>query len=233
MAENNWVTVRGVEPISECPGYDSTKLPKLPMAVTDAISLWYRRLLEALPGSLRVSDPIYGTRRWIEGIVIGLNLCPFAQRVFAEEKIRYVLSTARDVTTLLVDLSSELRRLIAEPITSVETALLIHPFVLQDFLDYNEFLAEADQLLGTLKLNGVVQIASFHPAYQFAGTRPDDVENFTNRSPYPMLHLLREESITKISDNPAALEGIPERNIKTMRALGRAKLLEKLKSLET
>ena len=148
------------------------------------------------------SDPIRETRRWIEAIVIGLNLCPFARRVFEGDKIRYVVSEATDSDALRDDLARELKHLVAESIGRVETTILIHPHVLQDFLDYNDFLDEANELLGTPELTGIVQIASFHPHYQFAGTEPDAVENDTNRSPYPMLHLLREESITKVAGAP-------------------------------
>ena len=118
--------------------------------------------------------------------------------------------------------------MVDRPITEVETAILIHPGVFQDFLDYNDFLSDADELLESLGLTGVVQIASFHPQYQFAGTSPDAVENDTNRSPYPMLHLLREESITKVAGDPAALDAIPARNVETLRALGRKKIAELL-----
>jgi hypothetical protein len=178
-----------------------------------------------------MSDPIAATRRWIENIVIGLNLCPFAGRVFREEMIRYAISEAADSDALLDDLARELKSLVAEPIEQVETAILIHPHVLQDFLDYNDFLARADELLEELDLVGVIQIASFHPNYRFAGTNAGDVENFTNRSPYPMLHLLREESITNVADDPAFLEGIPQRNIAVLRALGVTKMEERLRGL--
>ena len=113
----------------------------------------------------------------------------------------------------------------------IETTLLIHPRVLIDFLNYNDFLAQGDRLIQSLRLRGVIQLASFHPEYQFAGTQPDDVENFTNRSPYPMLHLLREESITKVAGDEDELLAIPERNIKLLRSLGRDKMLQLLKSI--
>lgn len=171
------------------------------------------------------SDPIRETRRWIEAIVIGLNLCPFARRVFEGETIRYAVSDATDTDALRRDLTRELHLLIAEPIDRIETTILIHPHVLQDFLDYNDFLGEADAVLVELGLTGIVQIASFHPHYQFAGTVPDAVENCTNRSPYPMLHLLREESITKVAGDPAFLEGIPQRNVATLRKLGLANVM--------
>ncbi|WP_020473535.1 DUF1415 domain-containing protein [Zavarzinella formosa] len=171
------------------------------------------------------------TRRWIQSIVIGLNLCPFARRVFNDNTIRYVVSEATDEQSLLTDLATEMNNLATVPRTEVETTVLIHPAVFHDFLDYNDFLDPAEHLLETLGHEGVLQLASFHPQYQFGGTKPDDVENHTNRSPYPMLHLLREESITEIADDQEALEAIPERNIETLRKLGREAILEKLREI--
>lgn len=165
---------------------------------------------------------IDATKRWLASVVIGLNLCPFARRVFEAERIRYVESEATTEKTLLADLSAELRNLAASPISQFETTLLIHPRVLTDFLDYNDFLDAAEQELERLDLDGILQIASFHPHYQFAGTTPDDVENYTNRSPYPMLHLLREDSISALTVDDAELAAIPERNVQTMRELGPA-----------
>jgi hypothetical protein len=172
---------------------------------------------------------IDATRRWIASIVIELNLCPFAQRVFEANTIRYIVSDAQDETSLLRQLAQELKNLAAAPISTVETTLLIHPHVLLNFMDYNEFLGPAEQLIEDLGLEGAVQIASFHPEYQFADTDPDAVENYTNRSPYPMLHLLREESITAIAASPDELLEIPHRNIDTLRRLGLEKVLEVLK----
>lgn len=160
------------------------------------------------------------TRRWIESIVIGLNLCPFARRVFQADLIRMVESAVADEETLLEELGNELQILASTSVAQIETTLLIHPHVLQDFLEYNDFLAIAERLPRAMGLEGVIQIASFHPAYQFEGTEANDVENFTNRSPYPMLHLLREESITNISMDERELANIPERNIQLLRRLG-------------
>lgn len=172
------------------------------------------------------------TRRWIASMVIGLNLCPFAQRVFKADKIRYVVSAAEDEITLLDDLTGELEFLISSSSAVVETTLLIHPCALGDFLHYNDFLDIAERRLAALGLRGVLQIASFHPDYQFAGSAADAVENYTNRSPYPMLHLLREESISEVADDPEELLAIPRRNIETLQGLGREKVLEKLKAME-
>lgn len=172
------------------------------------------------------------TRRWIADIVIGLDLCPFARRVFEAERIRYVVSAAQDEHALRRELAGELESLAAAPIETIETTLLIHPHVLTDFLDYNDFLGVADRLIAELGLRGVVQIASFHPHYQFAGTSPEAVENYTNRSPYPMLHLLREESISAVSGDPDVLLDVPRRNIETLRRLGRDRILAMLAAIE-
>src|SRR5262245_24868569 len=161
------------------------------------------------------------TRRWISSMVIGLNLCPFARRVFEGDRARYVVTEAEDEAALLDVLAAESKALVSSPISVVETTLLIHPRVLGAFLDYNDFLDSANRLTDELCLRGVLQIASFHPEYQFAGTRADAVENYTNRSPYPMLHLLREESITAVAGDPDELLEIPRRNIATLKALGR------------
>jgi hypothetical protein len=168
------------------------------------------------------------TRRWIEAVVIGLDLCPFARRVFDGGGIRYVVSAARDVVTLLDELTTEMRFLGVEPIDRVETTLLIHPHVLADFGDYNDFLGDADRLVASLGLGGTIQIASFHPDYRFADAADDAVENYTNRSPYPMLHLLREASVSAAADGPIDLADIPRRNVETLHRLGQEGLAELL-----
>ena len=162
------------------------------------------------------------TRRWIADVVIGLNLCPFARRVFDGGLIRYTVTAAPDVDSLWAVLGGELGSLADTPAEEVETAFLIHPYALLDFADYNDFVVDTAALIADLGLEGVIQIASFHPRYQFAGTQPDDVENYTNRSPFPMLHLLREASITAVNNDPERLLDIPRRNIETLRRLGRA-----------
>lgn len=165
-------------------------------------------------------------------MVIGLNLCPFAERVFKTNRIRYVVTAATDEKTLLVDLATQIEALVAAPIAEVETTLLIHPHVLTDFLAYNDFLDAGDRLLADRDLRGTIQIASFHPAYQFADSEPDAVENATNRSPYPMLHLLREASIDAVAGDEQELRAIPERNIATLRNLGKKKVLELLQAIQ-
>jgi hypothetical protein len=165
-------------------------------------------------------DVLTATRLWLATAVIGLDLCPFARAPFSREKIRYAVSPAATPEALLAELIAELRALVAAPPEEIETTLLIHPHALTDFLDYNDFLGVAEAAVADLGLEGVIQIASFHPRYQFAGTGADDIENYTNRSPYPMLHLLREASVERaVAAFPEAAE-IYERNIATMRRLG-------------
>lgn len=168
------------------------------------------------------TDPKAQTQEWLEKAIIGLNLCPFAKAVHLKKQIRYVLSKAETTEELLRDLMLELQFLVKTDATEVDTTLLIHPGVLTDFMDYNEFLESADQALVDLDLEGVIQIASFHPQYQFAGTAPDDITNYTNRSPYPTLHLLREDSLTKAIDSYPKVDEIPETNMKTLNDLGLA-----------
>ena len=165
-------------------------------------------------------EPIALTRRWLERAVIGLNLCPFAKAVVAKQQVRFVLSDATTPEALLAELGEELLRLRDTPAEQVDTTLLIHPQVLNDFLDYNDFLDDADALLEELALDGVLQVASFHPDYQFAGSAPDDVENFTNRAPYPILHLLREDSVARAVSAFPDPDAIVERNIETLRTIG-------------
>ena len=172
------------------------------------------------------------TRRWISAMVIGLDLCPFARRVFEADTIHYVVTAAEDEKTLLEDLARELKGLAVCPIEFVETTLLIHPRALVNFLDYNDFLGDAERCVADLGLRGVLQIASFHPDYHFAITDAGAAENYTNRSPYPMLHLLREESISAVAGDAHELLEIPRRNVATLRAVGIGKILDKLKALE-
>ena len=167
-------------------------------------------------------NAIEDTRHWLERAVIGLNLCPFAKAVHVKEQIRWVESLAEDPEQLLEDLVRELEFLAAADPAVVETTLLIHPRVLTDFLDYNDFLDVADAAVESLGLAGVLQVASFHPGYQFAGTAPDDVENLSNRSPYPTLHLLREASIARAVQAFPDAEMIYGNNLRTLERLGRA-----------
>jgi uncharacterized protein len=167
---------------------------------------------------------IQDTQRWLERAVIGLNLCPFAKAVHVKGLIRYTVSEAATTAELLVDLKNELNFLdnmdIAGVSIAYDTTLLIAPHCLQDFLDFNDFLAKADKLIAKMKLEGVLQLANFHPHYQFAGTEPDDITNFTNRAPYPTLHLLRESSIDQAVEAFPEAEAIFEVNMETMERLG-------------
>lgn len=160
------------------------------------------------------------TRTWLEKAVIGLNLCPFAKAVHVKNQIRYVVSAAQEIDALLPELEAELQALHAADPTDIDTTLLILPAVLQDFMDYNDFLEVADELIVRLALDGEIQIASFHPQYQFAGSAADDIENYTNRSPYPILHLLRESSIESAVEAFPEAEMIFEKNMETLRKLG-------------
>ncbi len=160
------------------------------------------------------------TRAWVDRAVIGLNLCPFAKAVQAKNQVRYVVSDDTDPEDLLNTLCSELKRLVETDPAEVDTTLIIHPQVLTDFLDYNDFLEMADAAVEDMGLEGVVQVASFHPQYQFEGTEPDDVSNASNRSPYPTLHLLREDSVDRAVDAFPEAERIYEANIETLEKLG-------------
>jgi len=160
------------------------------------------------------------TQAWVAEAVIGLNLCPFAKSVYVKQQIRYVVSHADNEADLAQQLLNELQHLQAADPELLDTTLLIHPHVLQDFYDYNSFLDVADQVLEDAELDGVIQIASFHPQYQFADALPDDIDNYTNRSPFPILHLLRESSIDRAVAAYPEASAIFERNIATMRDLG-------------
>jgi hypothetical protein len=162
------------------------------------------------------------TRAWVRRAVIGLNLCPFAKAVEHRGRIRYAVSGARTDDALVADLQREMQQLIAEDCETLDTTLLIHPWVLVDFDAFNQFLDVADALVEALGYGGILQVASFHPRYRFAGTAEDDISNYSNRSPYPTLHLLREASIADaVAAFPDAAD-IYQRNIATLRRLGHA-----------
>ncbi|MGB6309304.1 MAG: DUF1415 domain-containing protein [Steroidobacteraceae bacterium] len=165
---------------------------------------------------------IAATRRWLERSVIGLNLCPFAEGVYRGNRVRFQLSEQRSVQALLADFRSELQYLNAADPLLCETTLLIHPWVLCDFIEYNDFVAVCEAAIVELGLEGELQVAGFHPLYQFAGTQPEDIENYTNRSPHPMLHLLREVSVEGAVAAVPDTEQIYRRNIRTLRELGHA-----------
>ena len=167
-------------------------------------------------------EAIAATKLWLERAVIGLNLCPFAKEVHVKKQIRYVVSAAQTPEDLLRDLLSEFEVLAEASPAEIDTTLLIHPHVLTDFLDYNDFLEVVDAALEDVDLDGELQVASMHPQYQFADTEPDDITNYTNRSPYPTLHLLREDSIDEAVAAFPEAEQIFDKNIETMRKLGHA-----------
>lgn len=174
----------------------------------------------AQPSAVAVQQAIDDTRAWVERAVIGLNLCPFAKSVQVKGQVHYAVSQARTATVLLEDLIFELNQLVAADSIDRDTSLLIATGCLDDFLDFNDFLAQADRALVDLDLDGVIQIASLHPEYQFAGTRSDDITNYTNRSPYPTLHLLREDSVDRAVAAFPEADSIFERNMATLERLG-------------
>jgi hypothetical protein len=166
------------------------------------------------------ADIVATTQRWLEVAVIGLNLCPFAKAVHVKQQIRYVVTEARSADALLSALRDEMALLARADPQDIDTTLLIHPQALTDFIEYSVFLRQADRALRQGGYEGVLQIASFHPAYVFADSAPGDVENCSNRSPFPMLHLLREDSVEQaVAAFPDAAD-IYERNIQTLKRLG-------------
>jgi hypothetical protein len=172
------------------------------------------------------------TRRWVDAVVIGLNLCPFAKAVQVKEQVQYVVSAAETPGQLLADLERELLALTEADPELVDTTLLIHPRTLANFQDYNDFLGVADAKLTELGLEGELQIASFHPRYRFAGSAASDPANYTNRSPFPMLHLLRESSVSRAVDAFPDTTAIYERNIQTLQALAPDELARLLSDVE-
>ena len=166
------------------------------------------------------SGVIASTQRWLERAVIGLNLCPFAKAVHVKRQIRYAVTAAATAKDLLAELRHEIELLGQANPEEVDTTLLVHPQVMTDFIDFHFFLKEADAAIRNLGQEGSLQIASFHPAYEFAGGAPDDVANCTNRSPHPTLHLLREASIDRAVAAFPDAAAIYERNIETLRRLG-------------
>jgi hypothetical protein len=182
------------------------------------------RILE-IPGSLPIESTerdavLAATRRWLERAVVGLGLCPFAAPVIRSGRLRLEVCEARAPGEVLEALCRELLLLAELAPAECETTLLVHPWALTDFAEFNEFLADCDAAVAGLGLEGTLQVASFHPQYQFAGTRPDDVGNCTNRSPYPTLHLLREDSIAEAVDAGADADAICDANVRALQLLG-------------
>ncbi len=165
---------------------------------------------------------IEDTQKWLLQAVVGLNLCPFAKAVVVKNMVRYRVCASSDPTDVLAMLREELNHLAEADPDKLDTTLLIAPKALPDFLDFNDFLADCDDVLVELELEGVLQVADFHPHYQFGGTDADDIDNFTNRTPYPTLHLLRETSIDKAVEAYPDASLIFERNIEVLTKLGHA-----------
>ena len=162
------------------------------------------------------------TRHWLEKAVIGLNLCPFAKAVYVKNQVRLVVSKARHADDLLEELDRELDLLIATPASEIDTTLLIHPTLFDNFLDFNDFLEIAEGVIDEHGLEGVIQLASFHPQFQFDGTEPDDISNYTNRAPFAILHLLREDSVERAVEAFPQADAIFQANIQTLEKLGHA-----------
>lgn len=162
------------------------------------------------------------TRRWLERAVVGLNLCPFAKSVYAKEQVHYVVYDGEDEAEFLAVLRSQLTELAAADSQQRDTTLLIAPLLYPEFLDFNAMLPRAQRVLRKSGLEGVLQIASFHPGYLFAEAEPEDMAHYTNRAPYPMLHLLREDSVARAVAAYPQAQDIYARNIATLRALGLA-----------
>ena len=162
------------------------------------------------------------TRHWLEAVVIGLNLCPFAKAVYVKKQVRLVVSHARHADDLLEELDRELDLLVATPADEIDTTLLIHPTLFEDFLDFNDFLEVAEGVVDEHELEGVVQLASFHPQFQFDGTEPDAISNYSNRAPFAILHLLREDSVERAVVAFPQTDAIFEQNIATLEKLGHA-----------
>lgn len=160
--------------------------------------------------------------RWLNDVVIGLNLCPFAGKPAGEKRVRIIISQALDDELLLQDLQREMELLDEKPATEIETTLIVIPHHLQDFFDYNQFLNWAEKMIKRNGWTGVYQLATFHPEYCFAGAEPEDAENLTNRSPYPILHIIREASLEKALQFYESVDEVPENNKKRVESLSTA-----------
>lgn len=180
--------------------------------------------MSARTGELRVNDEeiLAAMRQWVEKAVIGLNLCPFAKSVYVRNQVRFVISKAKHLDGFLDDLDRELDLLAEADPSEIDTTLLVHPTLLPDFLDFNDFTTIAEAAVEEHGLEGIIQVASFHPQFRFADTEPDDIGNYTNRAPYPTLHLIREESLARAVEAFPDAEQIFGRNIETLNRLGLA-----------
>ena len=171
---------------------------------------------------MKEDEVLSKTKHWLQAAVIGLNLCPFAKAVYVKNQVRLVVSKARHADDLLEELDRELDLLVATPASEIDTTLLIHPTLFEDFLDFNDFLEVAEGVVDEHGLEGVIQLASFHPQFQFDGTEPDDISNYTNRAPFAVLHLLREDSVERAVQAFPQADAIFETNIATLEKLGHA-----------
>jgi hypothetical protein len=177
---------------------------------------------------LNSEEYLLPVKNWVETMVVGLNLCPFAKRELVKNRVRFELSDAKTESELLAHLKNEI--ILLDENDSIETTLLIHPFVFTDFFEYNQFLDTADRFLVELDRDGIYQIASMHPDYQFGGTEPSDIENYTNRAPYPLLHLIREDSMETAIANYKDSDLIPDNNIAQLESMGLEKVQAMLKT---
>lgn len=172
--------------------------------------------------SIKIEEKITA---WLEEVVLGLQLCPFALKPIRESRHKIYVSSAVNTEQALNDLAQECQRLDNTAAEQLETTLLVLPHMLQDFYDFNDFLSMANDLLKSSGWEGVYQLANFHPRYQFAGTQPSDVENLTNAAPYPVIHLLREQSVELAINAHAGVDAIPEQNIARMKNLNKEERL--------
>jgi len=169
------------------------------------------------------------TKRWVSDFVIGLGICPFAKHPFDKGLVDFQVFAGSDKEGCLEMLAREMTRLDTSSTTTLETTLIILPELVESFGDYLDLLDQMDEVLVNLKLEGIIQIASFHPRYQFGGSQPDDISNHTNRSPYPMIHLLREDSVYEATQRHADVDGIPDRNIKLLESMNAEEVRRYLK----
>lgn len=192
------------------------------LSVNYLLDLLVKNFLETQMPHMTDEVVLARTRHWLEKAVIGLNLCPFAKAVYVKNQVRLVVSQARHADDLLEELDRELDLLVATPVEEIDTTLLIHPTLFDDFLDFNDFLEIAEGVVDEHGLEGVIQLASFHPKFQFEGSEPDDIGNYTNRAPFAILHLLREDSVERAVEAFPDADAIFDENIKTMEQLGHA-----------
>lgn len=165
------------------------------------------------------------SKQWVEKVVVGLNLCPFAKPVIKANGLRYALTQSVADDALIAFFLAELELISNADEVTIATSLVIYPNALGDFYDYLDFLAQCEELLVRAGLSGEFQVASFHPDYLFAGVGEEDVSHWTNRSPFPMLHIIREAQMSRVLANHPNPDSIPERNIELLREMGKEAIL--------